>query len=251
MYPSDGLGCDYGNNWNSVHYGKKKVTDVRVQVGMALSGDPQIRSSLDSYLMASAYTRSCSNDNYLDANCFGLTHPEEKRWCILWILISCGLIGVELLLYLIYFVIGKIKYRRAVNASNPEATDDLLNATVYACVFEGGPISARFLSLAPESSLHSFDVVFSFLWRNKKGIEGKLADHEREFKRLPVPGTGVQPLRVWHFLPHSGHVHPFGGEYAGWWAETGLSARGKNLHTVAELDGFVRSGWRRVVFMCS
>lgn len=136
MYPSDGLGCDYGNNWNSVHYGKKKVTDVRVQVGMALSGDPQIRSSLDSYLMASAYTRSCSNDNYLDANCFGLTHPEEKRWCILWILISCGLIGVELLLYLIYFVIGKIKYRRAVNASNPEATDDLLNATVYACLFE-------------------------------------------------------------------------------------------------------------------
>lgn len=33
MYPSDGLGCDYGNNWNSIHYGKKPISDVRVQVG--------------------------------------------------------------------------------------------------------------------------------------------------------------------------------------------------------------------------
>lgn len=32
MYPSDGLGCDYGNNWNSVHYGKKAVSDIRIQV---------------------------------------------------------------------------------------------------------------------------------------------------------------------------------------------------------------------------
>ena len=128
--------------------------------------------------MASAYTRSCSNDNYLDAGCFGLTHPEEKRWCVIWILISCGLVGLELLLYLIYFVIGKIKYRRAVNASNPEATDDLLRATVYACLFEDPPISARFLALPPKRHLKSLDVVFSPLWRNKKGIERKLDCHE-------------------------------------------------------------------------
>ena len=32
MHPSDGLGCDYGNNWNSIHYGKKRVTDIRIQV---------------------------------------------------------------------------------------------------------------------------------------------------------------------------------------------------------------------------
>ena len=32
MHSSDGLGCDYGNNWNSIHYGKKRVSHIRIQV---------------------------------------------------------------------------------------------------------------------------------------------------------------------------------------------------------------------------
>lgn len=86
--------------------------------------------------MASAYTRSCSNDNTLDKGCFGLTHFEEKHWCIIWIYISCGLIGVEILFYLLYILIGKLKYRAAVKASNENPTETLINATVYACLFE-------------------------------------------------------------------------------------------------------------------
>lgn len=86
--------------------------------------------------MASAYTRSCSNDNTLDKGCFGLTHFEERYWCILWIYISCGLIGVEILLYLLYILVGKLKYRAAVKASEANTADPLLNASVYACLFK-------------------------------------------------------------------------------------------------------------------
>jgi len=91
--------------------------------------------------MASAYTRSCSNDNTLDKGCFGLTHFEEKHWCIIWIYISCGLIGVEILLYLFYVLIGKLKYRAAVKASEAKTADPLLNASVYACLFK--PLSSH------------------------------------------------------------------------------------------------------------
>ena len=87
MYPSDGLGCDYGNNRNSVHYGKEKKTDIRMQ----------LRSSKDSYLAASAYTRSCSNDYTVDAKCFGPTRREAKMWCFILIHISFGLVLIELL----------------------------------------------------------------------------------------------------------------------------------------------------------
>ena len=39
MHPSDGLGCDYGNNWNSIHYGKKRVSDIRIQVSKGVYED--------------------------------------------------------------------------------------------------------------------------------------------------------------------------------------------------------------------
>ena len=87
MYPSDGLGCDYGNNWNSVHYGKVKKTDIRMQ----------LRSAKDSYLAASAYTRSCSNDYSIDAQCFGPTRREEKWWYFILIHVSLGLVLLELI----------------------------------------------------------------------------------------------------------------------------------------------------------
>ena len=57
----------------------------------------QLRSSKDSFIAASAYTRSCSNDAPVDLNCFGPTHFQQMYWCIQWIYISIGLMGVSVL----------------------------------------------------------------------------------------------------------------------------------------------------------
>ena len=92
MYLSDGLGCDYGNNWNSAHYGNTIMSNIPIS----------IRSATDSYIAASAYTRSCSNDYLTAHDCFGLTHIEEKMWCIWWIAISVVLLVLEILVCVLF-----------------------------------------------------------------------------------------------------------------------------------------------------
>ena len=86
-YPSDGLGCDYGNNWNSIHYGKTPRGDIAMQ----------LRSAKDSYLFASAYTRGCSNDHLEPAKCFGPTQREEEMGVFICLHVCFGLVVVEIL----------------------------------------------------------------------------------------------------------------------------------------------------------
>lgn len=101
----------------------------------------QLRSSLDSYIAASAYTRSCSNDAPVTLNCFGPTHHEQKKSIILGLYISLGLVGVVILVvfmficyvqcYLVVFVISRVKYNKAVrDSTQTQAADSLLPQTV-------------------------------------------------------------------------------------------------------------------------
>lgn len=101
----------------------------------------QLRSSLDSYIAASAYTRSCSNDAPVTLNCFGPTHLEQKKSILLGLYISLGLVGLVILVvfmpicyvqcYLLVFIISRVKYNKAVrNSTQTQADDSLLSQTV-------------------------------------------------------------------------------------------------------------------------
>ena len=71
LYDSDGIGCSYSNNWHSVMYSYRKTLVVPVLVILPDVVNPKIRSSADSYLFASAYTRGCSSDTRVESSCFG------------------------------------------------------------------------------------------------------------------------------------------------------------------------------------
>ena len=86
-YESDGLGCTYDNNWNSVHYGITRYSNIRIN----------LRSVKDSYLAASAYTHGCSNLANLDDQCFGLPRYKEKWGIVLGLFISLGFVVFVLL----------------------------------------------------------------------------------------------------------------------------------------------------------
>lgn len=86
-YKSDGLGCTYDNNWNSIHYGTTHYTNIRIN----------LRSVKDSYMAASAYTHGCSNLANLDEQCFGLPRYKEKSGIVIGFFISLGLIAFVLL----------------------------------------------------------------------------------------------------------------------------------------------------------
>lgn len=86
-YESDGLGCTYDNNWNSIHYGTTHYSNIRIN----------LRSVKDSYMAASAYTHGCSNLANLDEQCFGLPRYKEKSGIVIGFFISLGLIAFVLL----------------------------------------------------------------------------------------------------------------------------------------------------------
>lgn len=117
---SDGVGCDYGNNWNSVHYGKEKMSSVRLE----------LRSSRDSFIAASGYTQSCSNDYTTDHSCFGLTRREDKYEAWVWIHIAFGLFLLEILVYCVIRMVTCYRQKKAIRDSEISTRQGLMNETV-------------------------------------------------------------------------------------------------------------------------
>lgn len=109
---SDGVGCDFGNNWNSLHYGKSKASLVRLE----------LRSYRDSFIAASAITESCSNDYQADNQCFGPTRRDEQYSTWVSIHISFAVLIALILIQVILRVKAKCDFYRAVKQSysNPE-----------------------------------------------------------------------------------------------------------------------------------
>lgn len=109
---SDGVGCDFGNNWNSLHYGKNKVSLVRLE----------LRSHRDSFIAASAITESCSNDYQADNKCFGPVRRDEQYSTWVSIHISFAVLITLILIQVLIRVKAKCDFKRAVRQSysNPE-----------------------------------------------------------------------------------------------------------------------------------
>lgn len=119
-FESDGLGCTYDNNWNSIHYGTVHYSNIRIN----------LRSVKDSYLVASAYTHGCSNQANLDEQCFGLPRYQEKSGIVIGFFISLGFVAFVLLCVCILAIASKLKFKKAVRDSMRENKDPLLTGTV-------------------------------------------------------------------------------------------------------------------------
>lgn len=117
---SDGVGCDFGNNWNSLHYGKKKVSLIRLE----------LRSYRDSFIAASAFTESCSNDYQTDNKCFGPIRREEQHSTWISIHISFAVLVTLLLIHVLIRVKAKCDYKRAVKQSYSNPQEPLVKANV-------------------------------------------------------------------------------------------------------------------------
>ena len=123
---SDGVGCDFGNNWSSLHYGKKPASLVRLE----------LRSYLDSFITASAITESCSNDYQVDNTCFGPIRREDQYSVWVSIHISFAVLIVLLLIQAIIRIKAKCDFKRAVQQAHSNPEEPLVNATIYTCLIE-------------------------------------------------------------------------------------------------------------------
>lgn len=86
LYDSDGVGCSYSNNWHSVMYDYRKTSAIPVFVLLLGFADSKVRSTSDSYLFASAYTRGCSSETRAESSCFGETRLVKRHvYCVLFV----------------------------------------------------------------------------------------------------------------------------------------------------------------------
>ncbi|KAK8824344.1 hypothetical protein WA577_006742 [Blastocystis sp. JDR] len=86
LYDSDGVGCSYSNNWHSVMYDYRKTSAIPIFVLLLGFADSKVRSTSDSYLFASAYTRGCSSETRAESSCFGETRLVKRHvYCVLFV----------------------------------------------------------------------------------------------------------------------------------------------------------------------
>ena len=82
-------GCDYGNNWSPLYYGKTKPENVTVEA----------RYYMDPYISASALTRGCS-EREGNSNCFGPSHKEMSNFGLYGIIAAGSVTAIELITFL-------------------------------------------------------------------------------------------------------------------------------------------------------
>ena len=95
LYDSDYQGCDYNNNWHSVVYGYRSTPLVPVFVLSVVVVHGKVRSSMDSYLFASAYTRGCSSGTTVESSCFGATRRASRHVYYILFFVSLAVCIIE------------------------------------------------------------------------------------------------------------------------------------------------------------
>lgn len=85
-------GCFYADDWSPFNFGKENFTTIPVEV----------RYYQDSMIAASYTTRGCSDKEFTDAQCMGLTPKEASRVGIAFSFLALGI--------LVFLIIVDSKY---------------------------------------------------------------------------------------------------------------------------------------------
>ncbi|KAK8802790.1 hypothetical protein WA171_006462 [Blastocystis sp. BT1] len=96
----DPVGCEASNRWKSVTYGKEVLDTIPIH----------IRHYQDPSLIASAYTKGCS-DRATNSDCLGISKKEKQFIGLWWMIITFILCIVEMIVFsLMYFCFNKLPW---------------------------------------------------------------------------------------------------------------------------------------------